>query len=207
MHPSFEDLLDVRDGEGRPDTAAHVASCARCAAEVERMTSLASALRDLPPIDPPTDGWAAVRAQLEGGRRRRRLSAGAGVALALAASLAMVLLLPKGTSVPPAGLFVGVPPVALDDAEVAKVSELMEESQRLEEMLRSVGSRGRVVNGLESIAATDLEYEIGLIDAKLAGPRTVRLSSKETARLWEQRVHLMNDLVRVRGARPAYVGF
>jgi len=204
MHPSFEDLLDARDGEGSPETAAHVASCPRCAGEIERMKSLASALRDLPPIPPPSDAWASVRAELEGGRRRRRLSAGAGVALAIAAALTMVLVLPKGPAVEPGGI---VPPVAVDDAEVAKVAELMEESQRLEEMLRTVEPRGRVVNGLESIAATDLEYEIGLVDAKLGGPRTARLSPSEAARLWERRVNLMNDLVRVRGARPVYVGF
>ena len=201
MHLSVEELLDVRDGAGTPEASAHAISCAACGAEIARMRSLAAALRALPELEPPSDRWGAIQSGMAVMRRRRRISAGAGVGLALAASLAMLLLLPKEAPVE------SLPPVAVHEAEVAEVAQLMEQSRRLEEMLRSFEPRGRVTNGLVSIAASDLEYEIGLIDTKLTGDRTFRLSSKEAARLWGQRVNLMNDLVRVRGARPDYVGF
>ena len=70
MHPSLEELLDLRDGEGRPQTASHVESCPACAAEIERLKGLTAALGALPAAGPARDQWPEIRAMMEAERRR-----------------------------------------------------------------------------------------------------------------------------------------
>jgi hypothetical protein len=199
MHLRTEELLEVRDGEGAAAALAHVDSCPECSEEIESLRSVAQSLRSLPDLQQESDQWPQVRQAFLVDRRRRK-GAAIGASLAVAASLAILLIFPPSfrqtVSVPAGGQ--GVERIA--------VSDLMEESRQLEEMLRSVSPRGRVMDAWEANAASDLEYELGLIDGRLGRVQSVRLTPVESNRLWEKRVNLMNELVRVRGARPAYVG-
>ena len=55
MHRTIDELLALRDGEADPEVDAHVAECAHCAREVERLGEVADALRSLPQVSPPRD--------------------------------------------------------------------------------------------------------------------------------------------------------
>lgn len=196
MHLTMEELLDVRDGEARPEAASHAASCPACAAEVERLREIASALRSLPEVRPEGDRWPRVRRALELRSRRRRLLVVGGAALAIAASLVVVFLIP-GTEPEP------IP--VLEPREV-DVEDLVVESRRLEEVLRALGPEGRVMDVWQASTVADLEDEIGLIDLRLARTGDGNAPPEEVARLWRKRVDLMNELVRARGGQIMYVG-
>lgn len=196
MHLTMEELLDVRDGEARPEATSHAASCPACAAEVERLREMAAALRSLPVVEPERDQWPRVRSALEIRRRRRRVLAVGAAALAMAASLVVVLLIPGPEPEP-------IP--VLEPREI-DVTDLVLESRRLEEVLRAVGPEGRVMDVWQASTVADLEDEIGLIDLRLARPAARNVPPEEVARLWRKRVDLMNELVRVRGGQIVYVG-
>ncbi len=198
MHLTMEELLDVRDGEARPEAAFHAASCPECAAEVERLREMAAALRSLPAVRPERDAWPRVRRALELRSWRRRVLAVGGAALAIAASLVVVFLVP-GTEPEPE------PVLVLEPAEI-DVTDLVVESRRLEEILRALGPEGRVMDVWQASTVADLEDEIGLIDLRLAGPVAGNVPPEEVARLWSRRVDLMNELVRARGGQIVYVG-
>ena len=68
-HLTFEQLSDVSDSgtqsDGGSDAASHLAECAECRAQVERLRMLAASVRSLPEsIAPPTELWNDVRANL-----------------------------------------------------------------------------------------------------------------------------------------------
>jgi hypothetical protein len=48
MHPTLDDLLALRDGDGPADAARHVEQCERCSGAIEELRAAASALRALP---------------------------------------------------------------------------------------------------------------------------------------------------------------
>ena len=196
MHLTMEELLDVRDGESRPEAAAHAASCPVCAAEVERLKEMRAALRALPLLRPEGDRWPLVRGAVERRRRRNGALAVGGAALAMAASLVLALLLP------------GTTPAPLTDRGTSRneISDLVAESQRLEEALRALGPERRVMDVWQVSALEDPEDEIGFVDMRLVGPGARSLPPEEAVRLWRRRVDLMNELLRARGGQTVYVG-
>lgn len=68
-HPPFEQLSDLADGDLAPDVAAsverHLAQCAVCRAELERLRGVIGRAGRLPrTIEPPAEAWAEVRGRL-----------------------------------------------------------------------------------------------------------------------------------------------
>jgi anti-sigma factor RsiW len=64
-HLTLEELARLVD---QPPTSAerdHLTSCAVCAVELEALTAQRDALRALPDLAPPSDGWPALRAALK----------------------------------------------------------------------------------------------------------------------------------------------
>ncbi len=194
MHPSLEDLLALRDGESAAETAAHVAGCPACSAEIERLKGVTASLRAIPAERPPRDNWPRVRDAFVARTRWRRWTLVGGSALALAASLMLLVRLPGRDSRllrGPGG----------DD-----VAALVSESQRLEGILSEMDPRGRVLDMDEAGTVADLEDRIAFIDARLDGPRGRRAPEDDVALLWRERVQLMKALVQVHDTRPVYVG-
>ena len=177
MHVSLEALLELRDGTTEAAVAEHVAACAECAAELERLQRLRDDLRALAPIAPERDHWPAIAA-----------------AAALAAAVSLVAGV-RGTI------------EAVQEMRVTReVRSLVAESQRLEEALRSSDSSGRVVDGRTVGTIVNLEDRIAVIDSRLAPEGKETLATQDALKLWHERVRLLDALVAVQSTREAYVG-
>jgi hypothetical protein len=190
MHPSQQELLDLRDGEGTAETERHLQSCVRCAREVDELRVAADALRDLPCFSPEEDLWPRVEgALLDRRRRKTRLIVGAvAAALVVAAtSLVAVRLGSRGESI------ARVSPADLGMA----VEQLQVASSELESMLQSPSLRAPVLSPQRAALIVEIEDRIAVVDLALsrnepefAGPRAVAL--------WSDRVELLDALVVVR---------
>jgi hypothetical protein len=196
-HLTTDQLLEVRDGGGSSNERGHVSSCSECAAEVERLESMASLLRGLPGLAPERDRWPEIRAAIETEERAWIPRAIAGTILALAASIILIVIFPGGD--PAEG-----PAAPITDSEI---DDLVRQSQRLESILRQTGSEGRVTDGWQVRTVADLQDRIALIDSELAEENARRASPERRARLWRVRVGLMNELVEARVPRSQYVEF
>lgn len=194
MHCTMDDLIALRDGEGSQEAQRHVAKCAACQAEFESLHQRGAALKALPALRPPRERWSAVRAEIEGARRRRRRAVFAWGSLVAAAAAVGVI---------------GVQAARLRsaaDASAADLRALVEQSQRLEEALRAYDPTSRVLNGRAASAVAEIEDRIAVIDLGLAEAQSGGASRAELLELWRQRVQLMDELVRVHVTRAAYVG-
>jgi anti-sigma factor RsiW len=193
IHLTMEDLLAVRDGEGSALARRHLDECDQCREELERLHQRVAALKALPSLSSPRDRWPVVRAQVLTTRRRQRRKLGAWISVAAAASIAL-------------GVGVGglITPAADQPNSLAM---LMEETQRLENVLRSFQPETRVLNGRMAGALAALEDEISLLDARLARARSLRVPRDELVVLWSERLELMDALLNVHASRSTYVGF
>jgi hypothetical protein len=202
-HPPIESLLEARDGEAPEAVTSHVASCPACAAEVERLRDLASALRGLPELEPRRDGWPDVKAALEGEGRTWIPRAVAGTLVALAASILLLVVLPREGPGRDAresrGADLRGSTVITDD----EIAALVRESQRLEDLLRAASARGQVVDAWSASRVADIQDRVAFIDAQLAGG----VPAGRRTLLWRTRVGLMSELVQARTTRPQYVEF
>jgi len=193
MHLESEELLALRDGEARPEVAAHVAGCPACAAELEHLRAVARELAGLPVAGPPADRWATIAAAVEAERRGRRrlrtgLAAAAAVAVVGVAIAALVLAPRPGTRAAGAG-----------DAAVSDLEQLIGASHQLESVLQGSELEGRVLSSRDAAWIVDLEDRIALVDARLAGPEP-GLSREQAVALWLDRVELLDALVEAHGA-------
>ena len=196
-HCTMTELLEVRDGHGSAAARVHVGECAACRAELDRLHRRMAALKALPPPTPPRDRWPAVRAAFIAARRRTRVARVAWSGLAAAA----VLVLAVGVGVR------GLSNSSQEAASVQQLEVLVQESQRLEDVLRSVSVDGRVVSGLTAAAIADLEDRIAVIDASIGAVQAGPVSEDDLRDLWRERVTTMDALVNTHVRQVAYVGF
>ena len=191
MHPTDEELLAQRDGEGGPAVAEHVAACVRCRERVEAMRGVRQALCSLPEIAPAHDGWASIEAELERPRIRRRWLAAAAAVLVIAGGSLVGHRMSEHTR------------AARSEAAVveaaAVVAELVAASRELEGLLDGPNMRSRVMNPRQAATIVSLEDRIAEVDVVLAAKPT-ELSDEEALALWSHRVRLLAALVQLRGA-------
>lgn len=193
-HLTMSELLALRDNEGTGTAREHLSTCDVCTAEFERLFQRIAALKALPEFRPPRDRWDTIRAEVASERRRARRWLGvSGIAAAAVMALA-----------------VAVSQVANNNTQAdteQEMAALMEESQRLESMLQTVGQPGRVMNGITAAAIADLEDRIAFIDAGISEAQSRRYAPGDVRDLWEQRVSLMGALVNTHVQQVGYVGF
>lgn len=214
MRPSTENLLSIRDGEPvAVEALVAVESLPAAQRELERLRQLQDALRSLPELKPPLDGWQRVLV-LERERRlapHRWLKAltATGAVAAAAAVLAVLV-----ATAPPqgAGTIASTRQPMLDEPDrrevAAAVAEspheylaLVAESARLEQVLAAVPSpRPRMTVSMAS-TIVGIEDRIAFIDEQLTfgNARGVQWPQREA--LWSERVDLMSALVQVRLAQ------
>ncbi|MDX2438763.1 MAG: hypothetical protein QNL88_17145 [Acidobacteriota bacterium] len=190
MHPSIDDLLALRDGNGAAEAARHVEQCARCADEIDELRSAASALRALPEATTDRDHWPEIRRRVRE-RRRRDLTLRIGaVAASIVAVITAVVLV---TSPPPTTTH----EVATADAELA-VDELAAASRGLEAVLRDPALRRQVLSPRRAAVIVDIEDRIAVLDMALAD-QPIDWGVEQNVALWSHRVELLDALVEARG--------
>jgi hypothetical protein len=143
-------------------------------------------------VEPPQDGWPAVRAALEAGPatqagelQSRRAPRAVGVLLAAAACLALVIGLQQYTAEP---ITVNAPPASgFADAGGQPLADLIAMSQHLEQRLRLVRTATPGMSSESALYVAELEDLVARIDSQLA-------ENPESVALWAQRVNLMLDL-------------
>jgi anti-sigma factor RsiW len=195
MHCTMAELLALRDGEGSTTTRSHIAACAECSAELERLYQRTAALKALSAFSPPRDRWPPVRDALEAEQRQAQRSRLRWVGLAAAAAIVGVIG------------FQAIPTAApAQDLATREVEALVEESQELEQLLASFQRPGRVVNGMTAAAVADLEDRIAAVDFGITRAQEVAVSTDAMADLWRERVVLMDRLVSTHVQQVTYVG-
>lgn len=189
-HLSIELLLAVRDGDRSDPTLLaaheHVAACAACAAELDRLHQRTARLKALPMLEPARNQFPAVRTRLADDRRhqwQRRFAFGG---LAAAATLAISVV---GYDL--------VRPERLDAS--AQLETAMTRSQVLEQALTAYRPESRVMDTRTAQVVIELEDRIAAVDARLARAASQGRSKRltEQVSLWQERVGLMSALVDV----------
>ena len=198
-HLTMEQLLEVRDPASSPGTQAakqHLASCAACQDELERLHQRTAQLKALPMLRPPRDRWPEIRTQLVTRRRTRRAVWGGAVGLALAASIALFFVF--------AGL--GTPSAEAEAREA--IATAMAQSQMLEHALGRYRPQDRVTDGRMAPVVAGLESQIAEVDRQLQVAEMMERRRRDEAllQLWRQRVGLMDALVNVHLTRATNTG-
>jgi hypothetical protein len=161
---------------------------------------------------PPRAVWRRISEQAEAeGLLRSRYSsrpgtwyAGAGLA---AAALLVAVISPLLLEQEPER-FPTVPDntVVTNAAPVNALETLMVESRQLENDLRSLPDRPRVVRAGTQATLLELEDRIAAIDYQLSDQQ-VRLTEDEREIFWRERVRLMKSLLRLRYAETQRATF
>ncbi len=211
MHASIEQLLRLRDGEdvGGP-VGAHVRECTRCHLELTHVTTVTAALRDLPAHSAPPDGWNAIKARWSGAATSQVAPPSRPGWLLPAASAAVVLVavlltFGDGDRSDRTGEVdtreTGISPV--DESR----RQLVAESQRLESLLAALPAEPRLTRAHTALTVADLEDRIQWVDYRLNLASEAGLGRDQAARLWRERVDLLNSLVAVRYAQARTLAF
>jgi len=139
-------------------------------------------LGSLPLVSPPSDGWPAIRAELEKDRQRKRWRNFVTGAVAVAASVTLAV-----------GLFLHQPvpgPVSESAAIPPTLDSLISLSQQLETRVREYRS------GVGGMPTDSLVYQVELEDLIAQVDDELSLNPDSTD-LWSQRVNLLLDLSRL----------
>jgi hypothetical protein len=82
----------------------------------------------------------------------------------------------------------------------ATTNALVIRSQQLDARLQQLPTRPRVERASTTVTIDSLEQRIQWVDYQLSLAQDVGLSESQASRLWQDRVRLMNSLVKVRYA-------
>jgi len=192
-------LRDEPEAQGA--LAEHIAGCAACRAELERLQRLRTAMRTAPDMA-GRDQWPEVSARLEG---RRPSSALPRPTWRVAGTLAAVMAIAVGLALFDGSTLQvenrgGQAQVPQSGSGRNSVAALMQESRRLESLLAAMPEEPRVARATTVMTTAGLEDRIEWVDLAI-GARAASSSDAATVEpLWRQRVDLMNSLVAVRYA-------
>jgi hypothetical protein len=197
-HLSLEDLTQLRERGVEPGLAeprAHLEGCPVCQAEASRLDQRIARLKALPTLRPARDHWPVLQRKLAAERRWRRVRWGSVAGLATAAVIVAVVIVPRLRH--PAR------------AEEQVIYQAMTRSQQLEQLIQSYNPDQRVTDGVTARVAGDLEDRIARVDRELEMAQLLRTAEREQAlaRLWRQRVGLLDALMDVHLTRANEVGF
>lgn len=207
MHLRTEELLSIRDGVFDARWRAHLEGCTECSAQLEALERTRSRLRELPMIEPAVS-WSDVQRRAGAANpASRALSARRARALigvAVAASVAMVALLvgthrdnTTGTEAPEALASMANEREASTTVELAN---LIERSRRLDALLQTMPARPHVERVSMAATLDTMEGRVQWLDYQLAYAGG-ELDPSQSQRLWQERVELMDSLVKVRYAQ------
>ncbi len=206
MHASIDHLLSLRDGQPvDAATAAHVEQCQRCSTELHKLRETRAKLQSLPQLDAPSSFQEIQRAMKQSvPPRRTMVSARLVAALAFVTLTTIFFVALRDETAPPVAERRAQPdeqPAPADDAvEMARVPELVAQSQQLEVLLQRLPERPRIERVSTAAMIDTIEERIQLLDFQLSDTSGGGLNEQQTQRLWRERVELMDSLVKVRYA-------
>lgn len=200
-HLSLEQLQAIREPGLEPGVAglrAHLEACPDCQAEARNLEQRTNRLRALPALRPARDHWPALEQKLRAERRRQLVRRVVWVGMAAAATIAVVA----------AGRLLRPVTTGDLDQEIA-LTQAMEQSRQLEQVIHSYNPDARVTDGRTVRLAGELEDRIALVDQQLntIRQREIRDRDEVMLDLWRQRVGLLNALVDVHLTRAGAVGY
>jgi hypothetical protein len=193
---SIEQLLSVRDVQPLDATLAqHAAECVHCQAEMSQLRARREALHALPELQAPPLKNAAK--QSAPARSKRMMALAAGLGAVLVASVALLVLLQSR----PAQLVVAqqLEPVPAPSMELG-INALVEYSQELEALLAMLPQSGSIERAGTATTIDELQARIQWLDFQLSVASEVGLTERQATELWQDRVGLLDALVKVKYA-------
>jgi hypothetical protein len=193
MHARLEQLLSLRDGE--PVDAVirnHVAACDSCAADLARLSTTREHLCSLPMLDPPDGLWSQISERIRQNDLSQSRARPVWISVAAAAAVVLVTLLTLSR-------VQHVPEVRLEKPAQPELSALVQRSQQLEAALQALPQRPSVERVATAVNIDGIEQRIQWLDFHLSAANDV-LDQMQTQQLWQERVNLMDSLVKLRYA-------
>jgi hypothetical protein len=195
MHARLDQLLSLRDGEPS-DTSVrdHVVKCTHCATQLARLATTREHLLSLPMLDPPSELWTRISQRISQAPQQRltarHLWIGASAAAAVLLVVSVVLFEAPGDLKLAS---------QSNDRSGIELSALVERSQQLEVALGALPQRPSVERVATAANIDGIEQRIEWLDFHLTAANE-SLDQAQTQQLWQERVNLMDSLVKLRYA-------
>jgi hypothetical protein len=196
MHARLEQLLSLRDGDPVDATIRdHVAGCVACAAELTHLATTREHLLSLPMLDPPNQLWGQISARIGevGSRSSKSRPIWISLGAAAAALIAAVLVHVGGPHESRVALRADA------TSSQTQLTALVQRSQQLEAELDALPQRPSVERVATAVNIDGIEQRIQWLDFHLSAANDV-LDQMQTQQLWQERVNLMDSLVKLRYA-------
>lgn len=215
MHPTLDELLELRDGGGNSAAREHAESCTECRGELARLAKLRGELRALPPDRPELDFWPLLARRASASRRLRRLRVAAAAAILIVAAgtggtwwMQRARNNPKISNAPVSAA--PAPEAKAQQAPApkspgAEVAALITRSQKLEALIKKYEEQSPVLNGRSVGAVANIQERIALIDLQIGLADDANTSKERLTQLWKYRVQLLTSLVELHESHGAYV--
>jgi hypothetical protein len=196
IHCTMEELTAIRGGTGSSAAIEHLNDCQECRDELDRLHQRVANLKALPLARAPRDRWPEVQQQIVAERSRQRRRLWGWTSAAAAASVALLF-----------GVSEVVPHLGAAPDEEARYVALIEEAQNREFLLRRLDPESRVLDGRTATAVVAVEDRLMMLDNRLAEARRAQMSAGQMITLIEQRIRLIDELMRIHATKSTYVGF
>ena len=183
-----------------------------CALTADEHDALRQGLRDLPDTMPPRAVWHRIREQAEAEglitRPAARRSSTWYVGGSLAAAIVVAVLMVPGMFEQEPVVYPTTPETVGSSSPIQlnTLQTLMTESRELENDLRDLPDKPRVMRAGTAATIADLENRIAAIDYQLNDPE-YQLSPEDEETFWRERVRLMKLLVGMRYAQAQRTAF
>jgi hypothetical protein len=193
---TVEQLLSMRDAQPLEATLAlHAAECVHCQTELSQLRARREALRALPELQAPLLKIAVKQSAPL--RSKRAMSIAAGVCAVLVASV--VMLVSKTNQSPQPVVAQKIEPVLAPSAK-SNIGALVEYSQELEALLAMLPQSSSVERAGTATTIEELQARIQWLDFQLSVASEVGLTERQATELWQDRVGLLDALVKVKYA-------
>jgi hypothetical protein len=197
-HLTLDQLVRLREPGVEPGQATardHLNHCPVCRLEADRLEQRVARLKALPVLRPVRDSWPVLRTRVLLERRRRRTRFLGMAGLAIAATVVLMLLVRDLST-----------PTSLN--ATAALSDAMDRSSQLENLLQSYNPDERITDGHTERVAGALEDRIARIDRELEMTQLLRAQQRDPRllQLYRERNGLLGALVDVRVTRASNLG-
>ena len=192
MHARIDQLLSVLDREPVDATVhSHVEQCNGCGEQLDALARTTRGLQELPQLEPPKQAWQQIAGRLQLEPPRRRWRSRPGVAALAAGVLALTVAVGEW----------GNP-----SAEVSQ-AQLMERSRELDWVYSDLPQRPSVERPGLAVTMDAIEQRVQYLDWRLSAAPETDLNKKQVRMLWNERVTLMDSLIKLRYAESERASF